>query len=611
MNKAKNPQTRAAAVAPAVRSAEANLVQQDAGPKRISMSVEKAMEQANALYSAGRLDEAARICSELITQRPKMAVAHNLMAAILNAQGNSAAAVKSLQRAINLDEGNAQFYANLGEIERRRGKLREALVALKRATTIDPKSPQAWNNLGIVHYDRRAFADAVKSYEQAISLNDKYPEAHNNLGNALRALGKDEEALEHYQQALLLRERYPEAYNNMAAILRAREQNVEAEHAYRRAISLKPKYFEAYNNLAALLIATDRSDEALRLLGTVLEMNPKHVPTLVLVARTQLTKGNHTQAEQACRLALHEDPNCAEAHALLGEVLHETDRFAEALASFETALTLRPELIEAQNHYGVCLKSVGRFDDAREQFIKTLKLAPWAYGIYANLGDLKKYTPDDPQFQAMETIMKEATEPNSERYMPLHFGLGKAYEDLEEYDKAFHHFQVGTSIKRAKLKYNEAEAFGFFDATREVFNEDYFANRPFEGNPSTLPIFIVGMPRSGSTLVEQILSNHPQVFGAGEIKEYSRRLTGLRSRFPSLPKYPQIAKKMKREHYQIVADGYLSTLRSYSADAERVTDKLLTNYYFVGIIHTMFPNAKYIHSLRNPVDTCFSAYKKL
>ena len=91
-------------------------------------------------------------------------------------------------------------------------------------------------------------------------------------------------------------------------------------------------------------------------------------------------------------MALQEDPNCAEGHALLGEVLHETDRFAEALTAFETALTLRPELIEAQNHYGVCLKSVGRFDDAREQFIKTLKLVPWAYGIYANLGDLKKYT---------------------------------------------------------------------------------------------------------------------------------------------------------------------------------------------------------------------------
>ena len=610
MNKAKNQQTRAAAAAPEVQP-EGTRVQPGASPQRVSMTVEKAMQQANALYNAGRLNEAAQLCSELVTQRPKAAEAHNLMAAILNAQGNSAAAVKSLQRAINLNDSNAQFYANLGEIERRRGKLREALVALKKATTIDPQSQQAWNNLGIVHYDRRAFADAVKCYETAISLNDKYPEAHNNLGNALRALGKDEEALEHYQQALLLREKYPEAYNNMAAILRARGQNVEAEHAYRRAISLRPNYFEAYDNLAALLVATDRSDEALRVLGTVLETNPKHVPTLILVARTQLPKGNSTQAEQACRLALQEDPNCAEGHALLGEVLHETDRFAEALTAFETALTLRPELIEAQNHYGVCLKSVGRFDDAREQFIKTLKLAPWAYGIYANLGDLKKYTPEDPQFQAMETIMKEATDPNSERYLALHFGLGKAYEDLGEYEKAFNEFKIGTGLKRAQLKYNEAEAFGFFDSIREIFNEEFFANRPFEGNPSTLPIFIVGMPRSGSTLVEQVLSNHPQVFGAGEIKEFSRRLTGLRSRFPSLPKYPQMAQKMKPEQYRIVADGYLATLKSYSETAQRVTDKLLTNYYFVGIIHSMFPNAKFVHCARNPVDTCFSAYTKL
>ena len=157
----------------------------------------------------------------------------------------------------------------------------------------------------------------------------------------------------------------------------------------------------------------------------------------------------------------------------------------------------------------------------------------------------------------------------------------------------------------------KSEAFGFFDAIRETFNADFFANRPFEGNPSELPVFIVGMPRSGSTLIEQILSSHPQASGAGEIKEFSRRLTALRSRFPTLPKYPQIALKMNREQYKIVADGYLAKLRSYSQDSARITDKLLTNYYFIGMLYTMFPKAKFIHTKRNPVDTCLSAYTKL
>jgi tetratricopeptide (TPR) repeat protein len=611
MSDANSSQGRRAANAPGTQPGAGNRAQPNGPEKRATIPIEKAMEQANKLYSAGRLAPAAQVCSQIVAQRPRMAEAHNLMAAILNAQGDSAAAVKSLQRAIHLNDKSAQFYSNLGEIERRRGKLPEALVALRRATSLDPKSPQAFNNLGIVHYDRRNFQEAIKCYEQAIAIKERYPEAHNNLGNALRALGKNEEALEQYQQALLIRANYPEAYNNMAAILRTQDQVVEAEHAYRRAITLKPDYLEAYNNLASLLVVHDRSDEALRMLGDVLGINAAHVPTLLQVARIQLTKGSYTQAEHACGAALKEDPNSAEAHALLGEVLHETDRYTEALASFETALTLRPRFIEAHNHYGVCLKSVGRLDEAREQFLKTLELNPLAYGCYANLGDLQKFTPDNPQFLAMEKIMAEASDPTREGYLPLHFGLGKAYEDLGEYDKAFSHFQTGTSLKRAKLKYNEEEAFTFFDSIRDTFNADFLAKPPFEGNPSPLPVFIIGMPRSGSTLVEQILSSHPEIFGAGEIKEFSRRLTGLRSRFPALPKYPQIATKINKEQYKIVTDGYLAKLEGYAPTASRVTDKLLTNYYFVGILHVMFPNAKFIHCKRNPVDTCLSAYTKL
>ena len=207
--------------------------------------------------------------------------------------------------------------------------------------------------------------------------------------------------------------------------------------------------------------------------------------------------------------------------------------------------------------------------------------------------------------------MNEASDPSNPGYMALHFGLGKAYEDLGEYDKAFTDFKTGTTLKRAQLKYNEEENVAFFDSIRDIFNAEFFANPPFEGNSSSLPVFIIGMPRSGSTLVEQILSSHPEACGAGEIKEFSRRLTGLRSRFPSLPKYPQMGTKMNKDQYKIVADGYLGKLRSCSPTTSRVTDKMLTNYYFVGLLNTLFPNAKFVHTVRNPVDTCLSTYTKL
>ena len=293
-------------------------------------------------------------------------------------------------------------------------------------------------------------------------------------------------------------------------------------------------------------------------------------------------------------------------------VLHETDRFTEALESFEIALTLQPAAAECRNFYGICLKSVGRLDEAREQLLKSLELNPRAYRIYANLADLEKFTPDSPHLKAMEAIMQNASDPMSERYMALHFGMGKAYEDIGEYAKAFEHFEIGATLKRAKLKYDEAEMLGFFDAIRDVFNESFFAAGRLR---DWLPSF-----RSSSSACRvrvrlwwsRFVKPSADTHGAGEIKEFSRRLNGLRSRFPALPTFPQIAGKMNQAHYRIVAEGYLSTLKEIAPpSATRVTDKLLTNYYFAGMLHVMFPKAKFIHTKRNPVDTCWSAYTKL
>ena len=320
-----------------------------------------------------------------------------------------------------------------------------------------------------------------------------------------------------------------------------------------------------------------------------------------ITSRPSRRRGSH------CRLS----QNSAEAHSILAQVLHETDRLHDAIGEFEAALALKPTMIDASSMYGVCLKSVGRLEEAKRQLLKTLELAPNAFGVYANLADLEKFTPDNPQFKAMESIFAKAEDSATDLYLPLHFAIGKAYDDVGEFEKAFQHFKVGATLKRAKLKYDELQAFAFFDFIREVFNAEFFAKKPFEGRSSSVPVFIIGMPRSGSTLVEQVLSNHPETFGAGEIKEFSRQLNSLRGRFPGLPRYPHIAQRMNAAQYGLVADGYLSKITALAPKAARITDKLLTNYYFVGILHTMFPNARFIHTKRNPVDTCLSAYTKL
>ncbi len=575
------------------------------------MSVRRALEKAARLYGEGQLDAAASLAAQIVAARPRLAEAQNLMGVILSAQGKKAEAVKAFTRAARLEPANAQFFANLGEIERQRGKLQEAAAALNEALRLNPNNPQALNNLGIVHFDRKDYEAAAASYAKAIDKRPDYPEAHNNLGNALRALGRLDAAIDHYQKAILIRENYPEAYNNMAAVLRDQGQVPEAEHAYRKAITLRGSYTDAYLNLAILLDGNERTDEALRVLGEALKTDPRHLGVLLQVARIQLRKMNYEQAEQAARLAVQIDPASADAHAALGQLLHETDRIREAAACFETSLRLRPDLVDVNSCYGVSLKALGRVDEAKAQFEKTLALAPGAFGIYANIADLEKFTPESPHLKAMETFLGGAANPEAEQYMPLHFALGKAYDDIGDYGKAFRHFSTGAAMKRARLKYDEPQTLAFFDNVCEVFSESFVKNPPFPGRMPDVPVFIVGMPRSGSTLVEQVLSSHPMTFGAGEIKEFSRQLNMMRGRFPGLPRYPNMVQKMQAAQFAVLADGYLTKLMALAPGAARITDKLLTNYFFVGLLHILYPKARFIHTRRNPVDTCFSAYTKL
>lgn len=582
-----------------------------AAAKKKLMTVDDAVERALNLLNNGKYARAENLAREIVAARPKRADAHNILGVALHRQGRLEEAIKSVREAIRIDPEVVNFYCNLGEMERQAKNLDAAQIALERAIALDPNSLQAHNNLGIVHFDKREFRKAIECYEKAIAINPAYPEAYNNLGNAYRIVEGPQRAIIEYERAIEQRENYAEAYNNMGTALRDMQKFEEAELSFQRALAFRPNYIEATNNLANLLIFQKRYDDALRLLGDLLKVHPKDPKTLVNVARTQYLRGSNLQAERAVKAVLAEKPDSVDALNLYAQICHELDRFDEALKALERALELDPDNLEALNFYGVVLKSVGRLDDARNAFVKALEIQPRALGAYSNIVDLEKFTPDNPLFVAMRQMIARARDPEHERFMAMHFALGKAYDDMEEHEKALEHYAVGARQKRATLTYDEADTFKFFDDIREIFNEDYFRNRPFEGRPTQLPIFIIGMPRSGSTLTEQIISSHPDVFGAGEIKLLSISIGAVRMKYPSLPKFPMMARAMRPTQFGAVADRYLKTIASYSTTAKRVTDKLLTNYYFAGFINTLFPNAKIIHTMRNPVDSCLSSYTKL
>jgi tetratricopeptide (TPR) repeat protein len=333
----------------------------------------------------------------------------------------------------------------------------------------------------------------------------------------------------------------------------------------------------------------------------------------LITAKIQLRRNNHTAAEQATRLALQEEPENAEALTVLGQVLHETDRYEEALKVLDQAVKSNPGNPEALNFYGVALKSVGRLDEARDYILQALKLNDSMYGAYANLNDLVDFSKDEGEtlFNQMDAIFEAAEDLETDQFLPLHFAYAKALDDRGEHERALKHYVTGGRMKRAQLDYNERETHDFFDAIRAAFPKEVFENPKYDGIPVERPVFIIGMPRSGSTLTEQILASHPDVYGAGEVKYLSVALGQLRDRIPSLPKFPQMMSKITPAQLDIVAKNYLAALTAGAGDAKRVTDKLLTNYFFVGLIHLLYPKAKFINTQRNPVDTCLSGFTKL
>jgi tetratricopeptide (TPR) repeat protein len=580
---------------------------------RVNVTPEKAVQMAAKLYADGNLGQAERVCRQIIAARPASADAHNILGATLQALGKGKEAIEELRRASKLAPDASSIRANLGEVLRQNGELKEAAAELEKALELDASNAQALNNLGIIHYDLREFDDSVVYYRRALEIQPTMAEALNNLGNVLRMIGDLDGAVSAYQDALTYREIYPEAYNNLGSLLQQDGRFEEAEHALRKAIGQNSRYVEAYNNLAGLYSAQKKDVDALRVLGDALKFAPSHPQTLLLTARIQMRRNTYPAAEQAVRIVLQQQPENAEALTVLGQVLHETDRYDEAIEVLERAVKANPNSPEALNFYGVALKSVGRLDEARDNILKSLNLNDSMYGAYANLNDLVDFSKDvgDQLFNRMDTIFESTVTPEAEQFLPLHFAYGKALEDRGQHERALKHFITGGRMKRAQLSYDEKDTFGFFDAIREIFSKEMLQNPKYSGIADQRPVFIIGMPRSGSTLVEQILSSHPDIYGAGEVKYLSRALGQLRDRFPSLPKYPQMMEKITPAQLDIVAKNYLQALTAGAGDAKRVTDKLLTNYFFVGLIHTLYPNAKFINTQRDPVDTCLSGFTKL
>jgi tetratricopeptide (TPR) repeat protein len=558
----------------------------------------------------GRLAEADGLCRQILAARPGHAEALHLLGIVTHDAGKPDEAIDLVRQAIASEPRVPLYHSNLCEMCRLAKRTDEAVAAGRLAIALAPNYPQALNNLGIAYFDSGDFEAAADSYKRALALMPDFAEAHSNLGNALRALKRFEEAIDAHKQALRLKPGYGDGYNNLGTVLRDLKRFAEADENYRKALSLKPRDPAILNNLALSATQQKRYDDALALLTSSASIDPKNHETFNFLASLWIERSDLAKAKSAVDRALMLKPDFPEAFNVLGRITFEEGRTADAVELYRKAIALKPELADAYNNLGNSLKELGRFDEARDAYEEALKLDATSTAVFVNLADARRFKPDDPYIGQMEALLGKP-DSTEEEQTQLHFALGKAFADLKQHDKSLKHFIAGGVLKRKDVPYDEPAMMALFDRIKAVFSRDLVRRSGGLGDPSTLPVFVIGMPRSGTTLVEQIVSSHPKVFGAGELPDLSAVITAVHTYGGQPVPYPEFVPTMGPQQLRQFGGAYISRVRQRSATAERITDKLPANFLYLGLAHLAMPNARFIHVRRNPVDTCVSCFSKL
>jgi len=471
-----------------------------------------------------------------------------------------------------LEPGHAEAHNWLGVACQQQGKGQEALWHLRKAAELAPDSPDFANNLGITELKLGDLDAAAAAFEKALALNPELAQARYNLGLVFQRQRKRAKAIACFRQAIALVPNYANAYLSLGNALSDAGLHDEAIAVLRRLVAFAPGVPAPLFNLAAALRAAQRFEEAAEVARQILSLDPNNVVAHNIMALFLWSARRHREAEAAARHAIALDPNLPDAHCTLGTVLTTLGRLDEARAHLEKALALEPNYPEA---------------------VYQLTLASKADS-----------TPD--LAARAEALLK--SDPPRDQAAALRFALGKIYDDNGDYSRAFENYRAGNELLKREPAFDAANWAAYVDRMIAAFPPGFFAQRKSFGSDSRRPMFIVGMPRSGTTLVEQIIASHPRA-AAGDELEIIPSLTGtLARRLGAAAPYPECVTAMDEDKARELTTEYLANLDAISATAERVTDKLPQNFRDLGFIALLFPQATFIHCRRDPVDTCLSCY---
>jgi tetratricopeptide (TPR) repeat protein len=523
--------------------------------------------------------------------------------------GEADKAVLICREAVDRNPEDINMVALLGATLMKIRRVEEAEKILRRAIDLAPSFAKPHEDLGRLLVELHRPEEAVTLLEKATRLNPKEEKAFFELGKALAMTGKGKEADEAFEKSFDLN---PERKTLALAAEHQKEGRLEeAERCCRDVLRTSPNNVDALRLLGITLIRGGRVDEAETQFRKAIAIAPDFVGALMDLGRSLKDQNQFEEAIDCFKQAMRLEPTNFQAPFLLASTLTPAALTYEALEAYERVLELRPNHPGARLGLAHVLKTIGRQKEAVQAYRDCIELKPNNGETYWSMANLKTYQLSDDDIETMESKL-DLKEVDEESRVNFLFALAKAYEDRGEYDRAWSFYVDGNEGRRALEFYDPVQTEVTNDTLIEVFDKSLFEKNQGHGHPDAAPIFVVGLPRSGSTLIEQILASHSMVEGTSELPYLGQVAASLNRNRADGINYPEAVRELGNTHLDRLGKDYLRRAQLHRIEGTpHFVDKMPNNFPSIGLIHLILPNAKIIDARRYPLDSCLSCYRQL
>ena len=523
-------------------------------------------------------------------------------------QGNPAAAVALAQQILRDHPNEPNILRVLGVALMRQGKYEEALKHLSTAVKIAPEVADGHEQYGLALAALGRLNEAEESLQTALRLDPNSESVHSKLTRLQAMQGKDEESRKTRNRMFELNPHWQKMRDAMK--LQVDGKHNEARQLVKKVLREDPDNINALNLMGGICMAQEAFNDAEAFLRKAVGLAPDFAVAWSVLSMSLKEQAKFDEAVEAMEKALSLEPKNAEWHSTLGNQLLVWGKEERALASYDRALAIQPDNAGALHSKGHALKTMGDLDDAIRAYRASAKARPDLGEVYWSLANLKTFRFDPDEVEIMQTQL-DSGKLNDHSELHFCYALGKYFEDQEDYPKAFQYYTQGGASKRKSVRFDPVDFDYKTNKIIEVFTPEFFEKRASFGHSDPAPILIVGLPRSGSTLIEQILCSHSQVDGTAELPDLMilGNKTG-QNRFDKL-KFPKSLVDIDADNIEDLGKEYIERTFHHRQGAPYFTDKMPNNFPHIGFLHLILPNAKVIDARRHPLDSCFGTFKQL